>query len=290
MTTISPKSTAFTESGVAGLPGGAATRFLRVDFRVEGGDQYSSFDSLIETKTPRLAWARATVCPCKGFNDQTEQTDPTCVFCNAKGWTYFKPPQYVVDESRLGTLDPLQNVLLEKANGVIIRGFFTNITATPDMFQALGNWAFGSAMLTVRPGNRLGYYDRIIQIDEIAVYSEIVVVDGPIVKTRYPLRWLNYCMSLAQAYGDDDLVLYDDGVLKWKPGRQPAAGTRVSVHYMHHPVWVMIEYSNLVRTSLIQFRKATPQTPDGDILDLPIKLVMRREHLQLDAESPAPAL
>lgn len=288
--TISPKSSVFPEWALGGLPGGDATRFLRVDFRTEGGDQYSSFESLIETKTPRLAWARATICPCKGFNDQTGQTDPSCPVCNATGWAYFRPQQYVVDEARLGSFDPLQQALLEASNAVVIRGFFANISATPDMFQALGNWAFGSATLTVRPANRLGYYDRITQIDEVAVFSEVVVVDGPVVKTRYPVRWLNYCMAVATAYGNDDLVLYDDGTLRWRPGKQPTAGTRVSVHYMHHPTWVMIEYGNLVRTSLIKFRKPVVATPDGDILDLPIKVIMRREHLQLDPERAAPAL
>ena len=252
----------FPEWGVAGLPGGDATRFLRVDFRLEGGDKYSSFDSLIETKCPRLVWARAMLCPCKGYNDQTQQNDPNCPKCNASGWTYFTPKEYVVDAESLGELDDMQEALRTKANGVIIRGLFTNMTSEPSMFQALGPTAFGSAMLTVRAANRLGYFDRIVQIDEVAPYSEVVKVSGNTLATRYPVRWLNYCSSIDTAYGDNELTLYKDGVLEWKEGLAPTDGTRVSVHYMHHPTWLLVEYANLVRTSLVKFRKPAPQTPD----------------------------
>lgn len=283
------RETAFPEWGIGGLPGGDATKFLRVDFGLAGGEKYSTFDSFIETKTPRLVWARAARCPCVGFNDQTQQTDPTCPLCNATGWAYFKPRQYAFDEKQLGTLDALQKSILEKANGVVIRGLMTSVAVQPDMFQALGANAMGSAMLTVRPANRVGYYDRIIAIDEVMPHSEVVVVDGATLKTRYPVRWLNACFSTTKGYADEDIALFEDGTLGWRTGKKPANGTRVAVHYMKHPQWIVMEYANLVRTSLIKFRRATSQTPDGDILDLPIKTLVRLEHLvDLGPEQGAP--
>lgn len=278
-----PLDDAFNVYPVGGLPGGDASRFMRVDFRTAGGDEFSEFESLIETKTPRLGWARASICSCKGFNDQTDQFDPNCPVCNAQGWRYFRPTEYVVNVEQLGALDPLQSALLEKANAVVIRGLMTGIATQPDIFQALGKWALGSSMLSIRPANRVGYYDRIIQLDVIEPFSEVIEdagVANP--KTRYPVHSLNFIGSLTQEFTNDDVILYDDGTLGWKAGKQPPKGTRVSLSYMHHPVWVVLEYVNANRTSLIKFRTPTTQTPQGNTQHLPIRVLIRREYLPMD--------
>lgn len=273
---------AFNVYPAAGEP---TTKFARVDFRVAGGSEATEFEELIETKCPRLGWARATICSCKGFNDQTDQTDPSCPVCNALGWRFFRPREYIVDETTLGALDPLQTSLLEKAKGVVIRGLTTGIGTQPDIFQTLGKWALGSTMLTVRPGNRVGYFDRIIQLDVVEPFSEVITTDGTnVIPTRYPVHSLNFLATLTTEFDNDSVALFDDGTLGWKTGFVPAAGERVTIHYMHHPVWVVMEFVNANRTSLVKFKKNTVETPSGDTQHLPLRVMLRREYLPADSE------
>jgi hypothetical protein len=275
-----PLDDAFNVYPVAGEP---TTKFARVDFRAAGDSEFTEFEALIETKCPRLGWARATICSCKGFNDQTDQTDPDCPKCNGLGWRYFRPVDYAVDASTLGALDALQTALLEKANAVVIRGLTTGIGTQPDIFQVLGKWALGSAMLTVRPGNRVGYYDRVVQLDVVEPFSEVIEDAGVATpKTRYPVHSLNFAATLDTELSNDDIILYEDGTLGWKTGKQPPSGTRVTLSYMHHPVWVVIEFVNANRTSLVKFKKSEVLTPSGDTQALPIRVMLRREYLPAD--------
>lgn len=262
--------------------GSTTPKFARVDFRTTS-DTATEFEELIETKCPRLGWARATICSCKGFSDQTDQTDPDCPACNALGWRFFRPKEYVVDEDTLGPLDALQAAILEKAKAVVIRGLTTGIGVQPDIFQTLGKWALGSTLLTVRPNNRVGYFDRIIQLDVVEPFSEVIDTDGSsVIQTRYPVHSLNFIASLAAEFGDDEITLFDDGTLGWKAGSIPEAGTRITIHYMHHPVWVVMEFVNANRTSLVKFKKNVVETPAGDTQHLPVRVMLRREYLPAD--------
>lgn len=271
---------AFEGFPAAGKPGGQASRFLRVDVNPE-----TVFDSLIETKTPRLGWARATLCPCAGFNSQTKQLDPNCPSCNGLGWAYFRPASgtYKVNTDALGSFDAEQKATLDRANAVVIRGFMSSLESEPDMFRALGHWVFGSSRLTTRGANKLGYYDRIISIDERIVYSEFLDLpaDGTI-KTRYNVVKVNDLRSTTKQFTDDDVELVA-GKLVWKAGKQPAANTRISVHYLYHPVWVVVQHLHVARSSLVKFRRQPKslQTPEGDTTELPVQALVRLEHLDL---------
>jgi len=274
-----PLDNAFSVYPQAGSP---SEKFARTDFRTSGTEDATEFETLIETKCPRLAWARASICSCKGFNDQTEQTNPDCPKCNGLGWRYYRPVDYCVDVGRIGALDELQTSILEKANAVVVRGLMVGLAASPDIFNALGKWALGSGTLTMRPRNRVGYYDRIIQLDVVDTFSEVITVDGAGIPTRYPMHSLNFIASVDAEFSNDDVTLFGDGTLRWKTGRMPVVGTRVTLSYMHHPAWVVIEYLNVNRTSLLKLRNPAPQTPQGDTQHLPLRVLVRREHLPMD--------
>jgi hypothetical protein len=134
----------------------------------------------------------------------------------------------------------------------------------------------------VRAGNRVGYYDRIIQMDCVEPFSEII--QSKELKTKYPVHSINFIGSLTQEFTNDDIVLFDDGTLGWKDGREPVEDTRISINYMHHPVWVVIEFLNANRTTLVKQRRAVVSTPQGETLQLPIKVLIRREYLPADPE------
>src|SRR3990172_5798235 len=106
--------------GIEGLPP-ATKETLRADFKV------NEFEKLIEVKGYRLAWERAGLCPCKSVNDQTQQSDPNCTLCSGVGWLWFGPAGYVVDQSKVGTLDACQLLVLQKNGAALVKGIMTNL-------------------------------------------------------------------------------------------------------------------------------------------------------------------
>jgi hypothetical protein len=153
------------------------------------------------------------------------------------------------------------------------------------MFSALGNWALGNVMITVRPENKIGYYDRFIYLDDVMPFSEIVdVTAANTVRTRYPIAALNAVISTTTVYQDGDLVL-NQGIIEWVSGHKPAVGTRLSISYLYHPVFVVIEYAHFIRTT--PFRDKLPRkqqlTPAGQPQYLPLQVIARLEHLPLEA-------
>lgn len=276
-------ASSFRGAGVIGLPPQVKEGGKRVDFKALNSANDTDFDFLIETKCPRYGWARASLCPCVGFNGETDQPDPKCSTCSATGWLYFKPQDYVSSDETIGSLDDAQNELLTKANAVVIRALLVNATSKPDIFAVLGRWALGSSMATVRAGNRLGYYDRLIGLDDEMVFSEVVETDGTSTTLlRYPAVDFNVVQSETTVYTDDDLAVDAAGNIAWVTGKEPAAGTKISVHYNCHPVWTVMEHTKLSRTSLVKQKKANPATPAGDLLVLPPQALVRLEHLPLD--------
>ncbi len=276
--------------GTIGLPKDTKEGGQRVDFKVFGEDE-SAFDFLISTKCPRYAWARAIQCPCETrHTDETEQVGINCTNCNQLGWAFFLPHEYVVDAA-VGELDDEQQGIVDRGNAVVIRALLTSASSQSDIFAVLGEYALGSATCTVRPKNKLGYYDRLIGIDEKMTFSEPLVADGTsVLKTRYPVVSVNAIMWLVDGVPTfattDDFCLVA-GVITWNTGDEPAEGARLTVHYLCHPVWIVQQIDRVSRTSLVKQKRGTTKTPQGDILDLPPRFVVRLSHLSLGKEQEA---
>lgn len=267
------------QAGAIFPPPGSREGGARVDFRTD-----IPFANQIEWHGVRWAWSRMTVCPCKGFNDQTDQTDPGCLYCNALGWRPIQTTGYVSDKDKTGQFTPVQQALITKNKAMVIRGIATSMSSQPNMFSVLGNWGLGTVMVTVRPENKLGYYDRLVYLDDVMPYSEIVTVDAAdTLKLHYPAEALNALSETVKEYGDADVVLTDDGNVQWLPGKKPAAGTRLSVHYLCHPTFVVIEFPHLIRSvDVRQKPPAIDASPMGSRMALPIQVVARLEHLPLE--------
>lgn len=269
-----------TESGVIFPPknnpkeGGA-----RVDFRND-----IPFANQIEWHGMRLGWSRMTLCPCQSFNKVTEQIDPNCSMCNGSGYTPFQTPGYFIDPTKAGPLTESQQRLVTRNKAMVIRGLTMGMSEQPNMFAVLGKWALGSVMVTVRPENKLGYYDRLIYLDDVIPFSELLEMGSTdTLKLKYPAETINGLISETKAYNNSDVVL-QDGNVKWLPGRAPPKGTRLSINYLYHPVFIVLEFVHLIRT--IPFRNKKPlakrMTPIGDTMRLPIQVVARLEHLPLE--------
>lgn len=254
-----------------GIPEGVK-QSQRVDFRA------NEFDLAVETKGYLLIWERSMDCPCSPVSTQTENPDPNCPLCKGKGWLYFGAS----DAQALTqyTLDELQQAILDRSGGIIIRGLITTVISSQEPYEVTGKWAKGSANLTVRSQNRLGYYDRITSLDSQIAYYEVLVADGSsTLPTRYPVIGVNHMRTVSFVYRSGSEFAIEKGVITWYPGSEPSADTRIAVHYLCHPVWLIVEHPHSVRVTSNKFKKGSPSTPTGEAFQLPIQALMRYDFL-----------
>lgn len=255
-----------------GIPAGMKEAGQRVDFRPD------QFSLAIETKGYMLAWTRACPCPCTPVSEKTELPNPNCEICKGNGWFYFGGN--VVQDLSQWDLDDIQKQVIADNGAMVIRGIVTGIGAQHDPWDKLGNWMSGTMMLTVRYQNKLGYYDKITVLDSEIVYSEIVKADGSeYLKGRYLFTGINHLRSEDKVFqADSDFKLTGDGRIKWLT-TPPNSGTRLSVHYLCHPTFLVVEHPHVIRTTSRKFKTKTPKTPQGDPRSLPIQALIRYDFL-----------
>ena len=258
---------------VIGIPEGVKEAGKRVDFKE------ADFELLIETKGYLLLWQRASKCACAPVVEQTEQPDPNCTLCNGKGWFYFGPSG---EQDLSGyQLTDLQSKMLEDQGGSIIRGVVTAIGSNPDPLDRISNWVHGSAYLTVRHENRLGYYDRLTLLDSEIVFSERIRCDGTdTLQTRYPVVTANLIRSKDTVFVQNTHYQVDTGVVKWTAGNEPSSDVWVAIHYYCHPAYLVIVHPHASRLTLTKFKTPTPRTPTGDPKQLPVQALMRYDFLE----------
>jgi len=264
-------------TGVIGLPDGQKEAGQRVDFRP------NQFELLIETKGYRIAWSRASFCPCKSPAAQSTQADPNCQICGGDGFLYFRPSGYA-PPLEAGTLDPLQAHILDLYRAVIIRGVVTSVARNVEAYDRIGAWMFGSALCTVRHQNKINYYDRLIFLDSLVAHSQIVDVADPSkpFRAHYPIAEVNLLLDAAgkRYTSGSDFCLNEDGAIEFFPAKAGPVG-RYAVHYHYHPVWLVKEQAHLVRESLLKFKKSPNQlvSPRGDPQHLPIQAMIQLDYL-----------
>jgi len=257
---------------ILGMPAGSKQAGQRVDHKP------GKFDLLLETQGYLLLWERAARCPCEPVTDQTEQVNPNCELCKGSGWIYFGPdtPQNLESYN----MDDLQNRLIQDSGGSVIRGYMRDLSKSTDPVDALGNWESGDTRLTVRYGNKLGYYDRITSLDSNIVYAEIKEADGSeTLDLRYPTSYVSLLRSVDTVYKRDTDYFLEKGRIKWYPGKAPAAEKRLSAHYFCHPRWLVMDHPHSFRTAQVAYKVANPRTPTGDPAGLPSQAMLRYEFL-----------
>lgn len=260
--------------GTLGLPAGTKETGQRADFRPD------AFTINIEGHGYRLAWTRATLCPCTPLNTQTKQSNPNCSQCHGSGYFYFGDTT-AQDISKIGQLNDAQKALIARENAYIIRGIMTALSTTTTPFEKIGGWRTGVANLTVRAENKIAYYDRLVAIDSTIAYSEVVTTTGlAVLPTRYIVDGgVNLLMDANfRRYlpGADFTVKM--GAINWI-GAGPAKGTRITAHYFTHPVWLVTSYPHTVRNTYNLAKQQLPVTPEGNFVDLPLQAVCQLEFL-----------
>lgn len=263
------------EWGLIGPPEGIKPGSRRVDFK------RGQLEQMIETKGYRLAWWRAAVCPCTSANDQTQQPDPNCEFCHAQGWIYFGLTGPLSEH--IGGLDDVQDAIIGDPRGehaAVVRGLETGIGERPDMLNRMGRWISGDTMVTVRHENVLGYYDRLVNLDAEMIFAEIRTASGGTgCPTRYPAVAVNLLRSKTTIFEQSVDYHVRAGVITWETGKQPTVGTRLSLHYMHHPTWLVVDHPHIIRAATQMLKMKEPPTPVGAFQALPLQAHVRLEFL-----------
>ena len=268
-------------SGVVGMPAGTKGR-PRADFRTD------QFTATIETKGYRLAWSRATKCPCESVNEQTRQPDPTCALCSGKGWIWFAPSEPVIEDIA-GELDEVQALVVANQNAGVIRGIMSGIMKRNKAYTEVGNWVEGDMSVTVRAENKIGFWDRLTHLDSEMIFVETVkvgysrtgvegVASDPL-DTRYLVTHINEVRTIDTVLVADEDYGVEDGRVVWKTGHEPTLGTKLSVHYLMHPTWLIVDQPHAIRTTLQKLKKATTKTPQGDPVALPVQAHGRLEFM-----------
>lgn len=270
MATLRPKA------GALGLLEGQKESGKRVDFKP---DEYVL---MIETKGYRLAWSRAAFCPCKPINDQTEQPDPNCTLCEGSGWVMFEPEAAVINTSVRGELDDLQQSIVDN-NAAVIRGVMTGITGTRVPYDQVLPRLEGVMNVTARHENKLGYHDRLVNLDSTVIYSQVYVYKGEAeTELRYPVRYINLIQSVSQIFlevsdqnptGDFRLVT---GKIVWEAGKAPPTDERLAVHYLTHPHWRVVEHPHNIRNTPVKYKTTSTV---GDAESLPVQAVCKLEFM-----------
>lgn len=255
-----------------GLPENTKSSGKRVDFKPD------DFALAIETKGYLLLWERAIECPCTPVTTQTEQPDPNCELCKGIGVIYFGASDAQILSEY--TLNDLQQHLVDTTGGMVIRGLINTVTSKQNPYDVIGKWVEGSANLTVRHENRVGYYDKITSLDSRIVFKEVIVADGTnTLPTRYPVIGVNYMRTVDTEYTSGAEFYIENGVITWHPGNVPDENTRFAVHYLCHPTWLIIEHPHAVRVTSNLFKTKTPTTPTGEPRQLPIQAAMRYDFM-----------
>jgi len=264
----------------SGLPPGIKPR-PRSDFRPE------EFDKGIYEKGYRLWWSRAAICPCQN-NEQTEQADVNCPLCNGGQYLYFLPDPAL---QQGGTKDAFGNdvELNDAGDAVMIQAIMTSFTKDVQVFERFGEWVFGTSRATTQPENRLGYRDRLVAVDSLMPWAQVIEYDGSaeIVVTggyskrglRYPFVEVNYFRSVETVFREGlDFERTDDGTLQWLGSAAPEADTRLTIHGAVRPTWICMDHMHTYRDTLVE-RNAPGPTRADQYKRLPLQMVVKLDFL-----------
>jgi hypothetical protein len=201
--------------------------------------------------------------------------------CQGGGFLYFNEaaPQ---DPSLVGDMTAVQRKLCQPGHASVIRGIMTGMGMSDTPFERLGRLPEGQAMVTTRYQNRLGYLDRVVNLDAYIVHSEKVQVGLP--GEPLPLRYLvdggvNVLASLTQRFGPDVDFDVREGLVVFVDGRGPEPGSWVTSHYNYHPQYLVMERVHATRLTYTPNAKRTVNTPQGGVTQLPLQAMLRLDFL-----------
>jgi hypothetical protein len=178
-------------------------------------------------------------------------------------------------------------------DAIMIQAIMTAFTNDTQALERFGEWIFGTCNVTTHAENRLGYQDRLVAVDSVITYAQVLEYDGAAVigisggfgetgkKTglRYPLVEVNLFRSVDTVFRrGEDFELTDDGEIQWLGSAAPASGTRLSIHGEVRPVWIVLDHPHTYRDTLVE-KNAPAATPEGEYKRMPLQAVAKLDYL-----------
>jgi hypothetical protein len=215
----------------------------RVDFKID------EFANIITQKGYDLIWEKALKCPCLQ-EERSAQPDYNCSLCHGKGWYWY--------------------------DQIDIQGAMTSFSENVKYNQT-GEVAMGTAYLTVLPENKLGFYDRVTNLDSRIRHSE-VLTKGTSEKDslRFQPTDILYCRSIKEEYiaGKDFKFDPNSFEIEWlEGGLRPNTGDRYSLGYEMPPRWIVIDIINVLRDTQVKAKH-----PGITFTELPVRALVRLEY------------
>lgn len=138
-----------------------------------------AFETLVEQHGNDLIWERSTICPCRN-HEQGDTPKVNCSVCNGLGREYWGA----------------QN----------IRGVIASLDLNHEAQLAYGQWAAGTARITVRGEHQPGFRDRYTNTQGIARFDQRATrraPEGGLERLRYPIARADYMLHHPLAVGLD---------------------------------------------------------------------------------------
>lgn len=258
--------TAGSTDPLAGYNANLPKNKTRANFRPE------EFHRTLLQHGKRIVWRKAMLCPC--LNPDSDQSDLGCTVCDGSGFFY---------------VDPIE-----------IQALMLGSDKTTRMYEKFGLWESGTVAVTVQPNYRLGYRDSLEMVDDLMNFNELlakndrhglrsVLPDGHDA-ARYRIAQLTKMIAkvndqIATLEPGVHYNINDSGHIVWThAGNQLVSdGTVVSVHYDHHPVWVVTSHPHAQRSDIDAFKKQPEE-----VVGLPLQMSAQLDFL-IDSSKALPS-
>lgn len=228
------------------------------------------FDSLIWNNGYHAYIEHALRCPC--IDRSSGQALATCKNCMGRGWFFVdKRETRVVSQS-------MANNRRDSNIGEVNRG---------------------TARITTRAVDRLGFMDKIMLIDLEAYYTEVIrpvrfddeLIAFPVYEPLEITNAFMYVGDSTKLYPLDDSmyeikgnkIVFDDKIedlVEVTDVNEKTADISISVRYSHHPLYFVID----VNRELMKVRERHCSYTDEQLTNMPINVLARKAHYIFDAQ------
>lgn len=224
-------------------------------------------DATLRDKGICAIYEKAYQCPCKSKSSTNLNT---CKNCGGTGWVFNNPTKTKFIITSIHADNKLKEAALREF-GLIDMGV-VNVTALND--------------------NKLSYMDRITLTDSTSEHNQILYASltddeaEAFAFTQYDILTIDNITlfvdenTLLKRLEEGIDYLFRDNVLTFTPASTVAQDSQLSIRYIHHPVFHIID---IVRDS---FTSKAGQLPNGQVKQiLPVKAIAKRAHLIKDVEN-----
>lgn len=211
------------------------------------------FEDLIQQKGYSLRWDQSVNCPC--IDPATGHAVEECSQCDSRGHLYYNSAQ--------------------------IKGIITRQNKEMQIGDAIGVLEPGDAYLTTSATNKLSEWDRVVNLDSLAVYHETIIHNEKGVdKLRYPPVG-NVIVAVCQSTRNSNIIhlqqnvdydLNANGTISWLSKSKPTLNMGISFRYNHHPVWLVINTPNYIRDTFVK-----QGMPTDSFSAMPVRVQIRLE-------------